>query len=621
MKRLTRLKKNTKSNITAKSAISILLLIAFLFPVSQASPANEAQITAQNAAYVEYREEVVYANLDATGNVREINVVNILNIAESGTIKDFGDFSIVRNLTDTANIDFQQGVVTADVTANRFYYQGTLANSELPWNFSISYFLNGIEILPEKAAGQSGQLEIRLATAQNDRIAPVFFENYMLQIAIRLDTSIARDITPKGSPMVNIANAGQYRIVNFTILPGEQSNVSLLAEVTDFEMPSIEISALPFVMEIDAPDTDEMQDNLTSLTDAIATLNEGVEDLREGAYELNSGTARLRRGSSSFSRGLNELDSGSSGLVNASEQIRSALSTIAATLQVKLSESDQTAIGELPAALLELSSALDELSNGLNSLNEGFSQANNALRIQIEAIPDAFFSQEDIGALYMANPERKELIDTLVASFSAAQKVKGTYAAVSPAFNALEDNLPTIIESNRKISATLASIAAQTKEEIQNNNALSNMKLLSENMSVLSDNFNLFHTGLSTYTGGVTTLAASYSSINRGLSGIAEGTDEFYEGIAELNEGTVELRDETKDMPQSFQEEIDDMIARFESEDFTPVSFVSQENKNTTLVQFVLKTDEIKLPANYEETVLETKDTGFWIRLLNLFGL
>ncbi len=49
----------------------------------------------------------------------------------------------------------------------------------------------------------------------------------------------------------------------------------MTAQVTDFEMEGITLSALPFSMDMDLPDTDEKVDDFRSLADAISDLNDG----------------------------------------------------------------------------------------------------------------------------------------------------------------------------------------------------------------------------------------------------------------------------------------------------------------------------------------------------------
>ena len=50
------------------------------------------------------KEEVVYANLDCTGNVEGVYVVNIFDTLEKVTITDYGEYTAVKNLISSEPI-------------------------------------------------------------------------------------------------------------------------------------------------------------------------------------------------------------------------------------------------------------------------------------------------------------------------------------------------------------------------------------------------------------------------------------------------------------------------------------------------------------------------------------
>lgn len=56
----------------------------------------------------------------------------------------------------------------------------------------------------------------------------------------------------------------------------------------------------------------------------------------------------------------------------------------------------------------------------------------------------------------------------------------------------------------------------------------------------------------------------------------------------------VEFKDKTSDIDQQIDDEIDEMFDKISGSDYTPVSFVSADNKDIGLVQFAICTDDIK---------------------------
>ena len=96
-------------------------------------------------------------------------------------------------------------------------------------------------------------------------------------------------------------------MIAHTIMPGENANITVKANVQDFSWEGIEITALPLFMPIEAPDADNLTDDMTSLADAVSALNDGVEELSEGIEKTCSGADKLVSGSADFASGLSEL--------------------------------------------------------------------------------------------------------------------------------------------------------------------------------------------------------------------------------------------------------------------------------------------------------------------------
>src|SRR5699024_10818490 len=73
------------------------------------------------------KDEVIYGNLDVSGNVKDMYVVNNFNVTEPGLLVDYGDYSHVRNLTDLSDIEqMNHDEVHFQADETNFYYQGNL---------------------------------------------------------------------------------------------------------------------------------------------------------------------------------------------------------------------------------------------------------------------------------------------------------------------------------------------------------------------------------------------------------------------------------------------------------------------------------------------------------------
>ena len=567
-----------------------------------------------------YKDEVVYANLRATGEIDDVYVVNIFEVINPGLIVDEGHYREVKNLTDLSQVENENGEVSIQAPKGKFYYQGNMTEPfVLPWDISISYFLNGEKIDPDELAGREGQVEIVLETSANDLVDSIFYESYLLQISLTLNTETFTNIN---APDGMIANAGKNQQITFTVMPDNDAQFTVEADVTSFEFDGIEIAAVPASMSIDVPDTDEMTEDMESLTDAISQLNDGVRELSEGVTELNDGMTELRDGSAQFNDGFNELSQASPDLVDGSSQISEALNAIVTSLPDSLDDMDLSDLAELPSGLEEIAKGLNELSDGLSDLHSGFSQVYDILDQAILAIPDATIEEDEITSLLMKNmhdEESMQIIDELVKTFEAAQTAKGTYIQVKDAFNAVDLVLPDMVDGLNEMEAVLNNISSGLNESMGELDQLNALSQLKEGLSQLSSNYDEFHDGLREYTNGVDQLANNYGDLNSGISELAEGTNELDDGVKELHDGTEQLYDSTNDLPDQMQEEIDRMVSEFDKSDVDVISFVSPNNEKINSVQFVIKTDSIKIEEEVEEVIIEEEEKGFWQKLWDLF--
>ncbi|MDR3210118.1 MAG: hypothetical protein LBT36_05800 [Oscillospiraceae bacterium] len=343
----------TKMKIRA--ALLSLTLLGALIAVPFARAETSAADAAPSAGKIASREEAVYAKLAPDGTVLEVYAVNQLHIAAPGSVSDFGAYSSVKNLTSLAEITRTDGGITVAVPDDAdFYYQGTLAETALPWDVSITYTLDGRAAAPADLPGASGKLAITVATRANGE--NVFAESYMLQITLTLDSTRCRDIDAPGA---TAATVGTNKQLTLTVLPGETSENTVTADVTDFEMDGIQIAAVPFAMAITLPDLENVAD-FTPLTDAVSQLNRGASQLSSGAQTLASGAARLLPGSQSFKAGLNTLAAQGAPLTEGAAQMKAALDQLASAL---------------PAAEIQrLAAAFAEFQTGLNAYTAGVSQ-------------------------------------------------------------------------------------------------------------------------------------------------------------------------------------------------------------------------------------------------------
>jgi X-X-X-Leu-X-X-Gly heptad repeat protein len=570
---------------------------------------------AETTGSVTSKDEVVYATLKPNGKLGPIYVVNTLDIARAGEILDYGAYSSVKNLTNLTKLEQEKEGVRLDASEEgKFFYQGNLPEgAELPWDVTVTYVLDDKEVEPTELAGKSGKLEIQIETVENKDAESVFYENYLLQVSMMLPNTY-QDIEAADGM---IANAGKNKQITFTVMPGQEEKMTVAAAVKNFEFDGVQIAAVPSTLPIDTTGTEGMTEDMGQLSDAIKQLNDGVAELEDGVSQLHDGAGQLRDGSAEYKNGMNQLNGSSAELVNASSSIQDALKKMNAGLSGDAAQVDLTELAELPAGLTQLAEGLMETANGMAALKDNYAKAYGALDGAIKEIPAQQLSEEEIAALYKsgANPET---IDKLVASYSAAQKVMGTYDQTGQAFAAVEPSLNQMEAAVREMSGSVSAIADELTASLKETD-LSGLTELQKGIATLSSNYGAFHSGLVSYTGGVSELSSSYGKLHAGLVELSEGTDELENGVGELQNGTAELYEETKDLPTKMQAEIDKMIQEYDKSDFKPVSFVSPKNENVSSVQFVIKTESIKIEEQPTKQADPEKKKGFWTLLKELF--
>ncbi len=301
----------------------------------------------------------MYANLHSDGSVDGIYVVNSFLLNEAGQIIDYGDYTALRNLTSSEDVQFTNQQVTIAAQEGRLYYEGILNDDTLPWLFTIEYWLDGRPMAAEELAGQNGHLQLDIQIEQNPACPALFFENYALQVTLQLDTDLCRNIQAEGA---TLANVGRKKQITYTILPGKPQRLSVSADVTNFTMEQISLNGVTLSMAIELDET-----QYPALRNGLQQIEETAVQFDEGALQLFAGMETLRLGTGELRDSLNQLQQGT---IQASEgaadlqQGASALRDGTQTLHDGVTEA-VTAVAQLQAGAGELHNGAYDLSAGV----------------------------------------------------------------------------------------------------------------------------------------------------------------------------------------------------------------------------------------------------------------
>ena len=615
------------------------------------------------------KEEVIYANLTSSGDIEKIYAVNIF---EDKDIVDYGVYETVKNMNTMDKINYSNGKITIQNSEDKLYYQGIMKqNTEMPWTIKVRYKLDGVEYAPSELAGKSGKLEISISIKENKKCKKNFFENYALQTVVQLDTNLCENIK---SDEATMANVGGLKQLTYTILPGNEKDIKITTDVTDFEMSEIQVNGinLNLGLDKDSIDTSSLTGELDKLKDAVNDLDDGANELNDGAKKLDDGAVTLTDGIKTIQDGLDQLNSKSSSLTSGSSEVLSALKTIQSSLNnVSTSSKD---LKQLSSASTSIKSGIDSLVKGLKTVDSSIDTYNSSLKKAglNSASELAQKNKQAISALGITSTQRKlysaytsggsqavsaELAKLAQAGDSEAvalykQVSAGNTDAVTQYVQAagklisVETLLKadaSYIEGSSKlingIDAQMSTSSGQTTlmsgavslqtnykkfdASIQDlvsslNNLMANMTQLKSGINKLTDNYATLDSGIKEYTSAVNKITNGYSKVYEGALDLVSGTHSLYKGTTELTDGTGEFKGETSDLDSKVDDEVDSMIDNFAGGDFEVESFVSDKNTDVDSVQFVIKTEAIKK----EEVKVEeekTEELNFWQKLLNLF--
>lgn len=611
---------------SVKKVTAIILSTAMVFtlakPVMAAEQASE-------------KEEVVYIKMTPDGQVKNINVVNIF---QGGKTIDYGEYSSVKMLTTDDKIEQQGDKISFSGSKDKVYYQGTMKNTEIPWNISIRYFLNGKEYDSDKIAGKSGELEIRLSITKNEKSNTLFYEDYALQVNASLDTSLCTDIKADSA---TLANVGTDKQISYTVLSGKGLETSIYADVKDFEMEAISINGIKLNLNVDI-DSDELNKKVNDLITAMNKLNTGTVSLQGGVSELDSGISNLQNGTSELQKGLDSLNSKSSTLVSGSDKMKESLKAI----QKELNSASNAAgdLSKLSAASSQIKKGISDLNAGISNLktNLGYAQYKNLMSqkgVDIDELKSK--NTQNISAIQETISTLNETIESLQGTTGHEEELKSLKAQVNNLQNILQilgANNGAITGTETYLNELVASVDTLSNgaKELQSKyeqfhssiqqltnslqETLGNMTKLREGVNRLVTEYEKLDSGINEYTDGVTKVVAGYKEMVKGVHSLASGSKELLQGSDALVKGTADLYQETSTKNKKLQEQIDE-IRNSIGADETPVySFVSEKNTNVEDVQFVITTDTIE---KKETEVIDEKSrekTSFWEKFIQLFS-
>lgn len=602
------------------------------------------------AADTQEKEETVYVKADAEGNTQTVIVSDWLKNKKKLTeIKDVSDLNNIENVKGDET--YQKGKknnITWDSNGNDIYYQGK-TDKELPVSMQVTYYLDGKEISPKNLAGKSGKVRVRYEFT-NHEVHNGIYTPFTMITAVVLPTEHFSNVKMKNAKDIS---DGSKHILMGIAFPGLSDSLKLkestigqkfdipdsfefTADVKDFQMTvTATVASADTLSEfgLDKVDTiDELNDSLTTLSNASeklvngsGELLSGVKELRDASKTLKSGTSVLNKKTKELSKGLNTLDSKKDDLISGAKKLKKGTKDLkSGTSELeKKTKSLPSMMRELAAGLESMKSLtgslpsqqkLQELASGLNSITSSFETIKSANTQYSQAL------QGQIDSL-TAMLGRGNITDH--ADIGDIKTAIGTMQAVQ---TKMKDENDTIDQQSRALSSSLAPAKAliqklsdpSTQASFKKLNSLDTKELtnaasslrsaavklnkgagdLASGQSSLVSGTSQLGQGIHTAASGGKKLSSATATLASGGSKLSSGTDALYTGADTLNSGLIQFNQDgiqrlvniMDNDVQNTLDRINDTVKQGEKYQ----TFTKKAKGTKGSVKFMIETEEIE---------------------------
>lgn len=563
------MKRNKLRRVTATA-----LLLSFALPQC-----------AYAAAPTVETDEAVYINMDYYGVPTNTRIVKGVNLNGHTEFTDFGDYADVYNMSTFDKPTLKDGSVywKLDTDKQRFYYEcipNDTVNIQMPWNFDVSYKLNGVPVEADKCAGASGTIQMDIHAVPNDYASEYYKNNMMLVCATGIDMSKALSIDAPGA---QIQSFGTYKLVMFMGLPGEENTFTVRIGSNDFE-------SMGLIMFM-TPATTSALDIMSSMRDIKDRLENSGDNLYTGVSSMLSTMQAVQGSLSSMSKGisgidevrkqlirdrgtidprtdaalaaLNELTGQSDSLIPELNTTKDTLTSLNATTSSilttleesgadvaeyqKLLEQVKTSLGNLEDLFDDLD---DETSNGSWNISQVRS-ASESLQKELDALTDDLRKLSDsLENLDLETPVSTELKNYVSAMTSSTAQSAGKDASqqkyieiMSTITDDMSDEKKAEIKEKAKAEAAKAGEAAGAAA-VQSSAAYNNAQALAALMTGIKS-------GSSAVTSDMQSMTKQLKSVTEKMSDLLNATNSLLKDLEDI----ADVFDDYKGLPQDFTQE------------------------------------------------------------------
>ena len=568
------MKRNKLRRVTATA-----LLLSFALPQC-----------AQAAAPTVETDETVYINMDYYGAPTNTRIVKGVNLNGHTEFTDFGDYQDVYNMSTFDEPTLKEGSVywKLNTDKNRFYYEcipNDTVNIQMPWNFDVSYKLNGVPVEADQCAGASGTIQMDIHAVPNTYASDYYKNNMMLVCATGIDMSKALSIDAPGA---QIQSFGTYKLVMFMGLPGEENTFTVRIGSNDFEsmglimfMTPATTSALDIMSSMrDIKDRLEnsgdnlytgvssMLSTMQAVQGSLSSMSSGISGIDQVRKQLIKDRGTIDPRTDAALNALDELTGKSDSLIpelNSAKETLTSLNATTSSILTTLEESGedipeyQKLLNDVKTSLGNLEDLFDDLDDEtdnsswtiaqIRSASEDLSKELEALRKDLSSLSDSLDKMPD----KLEQDVSTKLTDYVKAMATKAGSTASETASqqvYNKAYKAAKDNgldeeaaRQAAEKAVENASSDISSAASKAASEAQAS-AYNNAQALAALMTGIKS-------GSSAVTSDMQTMTKQLESVTKEMSDLLNATNSLLKDLEDI----ADVFDEYKGLPQDFTQE------------------------------------------------------------------
>ena len=494
-------------------------------------------------------DESMYVNLDYYGNIDKVNVVKGCDLNGQTSFTDYGNYTDVTNMSDYTEPMIEGNKVTWNVSPDfkgRFYYKGGLDTKQvaLPWNFDVSYKLNGVPKNADELAGASGLIEIHIDAKFNDSadVKEYYKDNFVLAVAVMVDTNDCYSLEADGAQKQNV---GSNSAVVFTALPGEDGDFTVRIGTDSFETSGVFMAMTPLtgsdlehVKDLkEAKDTwkesgDEMHDSMQQMALSVEAMRDGINSLQNG---MNSAESARKTWSGAKDSILDGNDRTLETLSAVSDQLEAMIPHLETAKEA--ADTAHDSLGDIVNTVREMQDPLNKLHSALKGIKSGSADMSG------QVSPLNQLMQQIIALDATLQASEQAYVTALASMGVSLQNVDDDYY-LDGEVELYDDRVATASNASSSSAAASAAAAAASGVTLSQGQLLQTLvtkKAALEKLSAASNK-----------------LASELSGLLDDVSDAAKYTAELTDSLEMLTEDTAALYDSMDSYYSDLQASLDD---------------------------------------------------------------